>query len=136
MMKSIRINEPNVVHETVDGEVVIVDLDSGLYFSTDGVGAAIWTLIVQGRTPADIAAWASDTYGPHVLTEVEEFVTSLRDKSLIVDCENSFEAIETDVIAPGVYTVPELLVYSDMEELLLLDPVHDVSEDGWPNAAG
>jgi hypothetical protein len=27
-------------------------------------------------------------------------------------------------------------VYADMEELLLLDPIHDVSDDvGWPHAA-
>jgi hypothetical protein len=23
--------------------------------------------------------------------------------------------------------------YTDMEELLLLDPIHDVDETGWPN---
>ena len=25
--------------------------------------------------------------------------------------------------------------FTDMEELILLDPVHDVSEAGWPNAS-
>jgi hypothetical protein len=31
-----------------------------------------------------------------------------------------------------VYAKPELQVYSDMKDLLLLDPIHDVSEEGWP----
>ena len=34
---------------------------------------------------------------------------------------------------PATYSKPELHVYSDMEELLLLDPVHDVGDEGWPN---
>jgi len=27
---------------------------------------------------------------------------------------------------------PTVAVYSDMEDLLLLDPIHDVDETGWP----
>jgi hypothetical protein len=27
---------------------------------------------------------------------------------------------------------PTLAVYTDMQELLLLDPIHDVDETGWP----
>jgi hypothetical protein len=30
------------------------------------------------------------------------------------------------------FTSPELDVYSDMQEILLLDPVHDVNKEGWP----
>jgi hypothetical protein len=30
------------------------------------------------------------------------------------------------------FTPPLLHKYSDMQELLLLDPIHDVDEAGWP----
>ena len=29
---------------------------------------------------------------------------------------------------------PKLEKYSDMEDLLLLDPIHDVEDEGWPKA--
>ena len=28
---------------------------------------------------------------------------------------------------------PQLSSYTDMQELLLLDPIHEVDESGWPN---
>ena len=33
------------------------------------------------------------------------------------------------------YEDPKLGKYTDMQELLLLDPVHEVDESGWPNRA-
>ena len=35
-------------------------------------------------------------------------------------------------VAGVAYTEPSLSVFSDMQDLLLLDPIHDVSEAGWP----
>jgi hypothetical protein len=32
----------------------------------------------------------------------------------------------------GPFRVPVLNRYSDMADMLLLDPVHDVEESGWP----
>ena len=31
------------------------------------------------------------------------------------------------------FAAPVLHKYTDMEDLLLLDPIHDVDESGWPN---
>ncbi len=33
------------------------------------------------------------------------------------------------------YEEPKLGKHTDMQELLLLDPVHEVGETGWPNPA-
>jgi hypothetical protein len=32
------------------------------------------------------------------------------------------------------FTPPVLEVFADMRDLLLLDPIHDVAEVGWPTA--
>ncbi len=32
------------------------------------------------------------------------------------------------------FTEPTVHTYADMQDLLLLDPIHDVDETGWPNA--
>jgi hypothetical protein len=32
----------------------------------------------------------------------------------------------------GSWEAPKLTVYEDMQDLLLLDPIHDVDETGWP----
>jgi hypothetical protein len=38
---------PDIVFREVDGEAVILNLDSGLYFGLDQVGTRIWQLIHQ-----------------------------------------------------------------------------------------
>jgi len=31
------------------------------------------------------------------------------------------------------FTKPELHKFTDMQDLLLFDPIHEVDESGWPN---
>src|SRR5258708_37116209 len=50
-----RVNTPKVVHETIDGEVVIIHLDTGCYYSLDGVGAAIWNWLDTGPSLGEAA---------------------------------------------------------------------------------
>ncbi|MEI6331186.1 MAG: hypothetical protein WCP16_18235 [Pseudanabaena sp. ELA645] len=38
-----KINTPNVVHELIDGEVIIVNLKKGDYYSLLSTSAKIWT---------------------------------------------------------------------------------------------
>ena len=128
-----------MVHEAIEGEVIIVNLDKGLYFSTDGVGASIWAMIVAGRTADEILLWAKDALdaGDVVAADVAEFLDDLRENELVRDVAETPEGGDFDVpAAPATYEKPTLNVYADMEELLLLDPIHDVSDDaGWPHAA-
>jgi hypothetical protein len=37
-------------------------------------------------------------------------------------------------IGKSPFEMPKLSKYTDMEDLLALDPIHEVDEMGWPNA--
>ena len=52
---SYRISAERVAHETVDGEVVILDRLNGSYFSLTGAGADAWALFAEPRTPELVA---------------------------------------------------------------------------------
>ena len=52
--KFFRINRPQVICETFDDEVVLVNLDNGHYYSIDKVGADIWAFIESGDAIGDI----------------------------------------------------------------------------------
>ena len=65
------------------------------------------------------------------------FLQQLLDETLIAVSE----AVEPRPQAPGqgtaggkrrTYVTPAFDRYTDMAELLLIDPVHDVDEAGWP----
>ena len=140
-----RVNAPNVTHETIDGEAVIINLDSGVYYSLDGVGANIWNLLDAGRPVEGIEEWLAAAYEEDepdgIPTAVDELVTELSAEHLIVPMSEEHQAVGADV-EPGppnddgkraAFVKPLLQRYSDMQELLLLDPIHEVDETGWPN---
>lgn len=121
-MAEYRIRTPQVVHETVDDEVVAIDFDTGRYYSLRGPAAAVWTALGDDSRAADDVA--TNPYGGPAA--VAAFLDQLVDEGLIERTGPSSEATD-----PGPLVFER---YSDMEELILLDPVHDVSEAGWPNA--
>jgi len=141
----LRINTPKIVHETIDGETVILNLDTGNYFSLVGVGAKIWGFIESGAPVHDIIERVKRDYesnGTDIDEAVNKFASELRQEGLTVpdkaDTDASFHW-PAEKGAPGVngekqsFTAPILNKYSDMQDLLLLDPIHDVDEEaGWP----
>ncbi len=140
---SYRINSPTVVHETIDNEVVIIDFDTGTYFSLDNVGALIWNDLAAGMTIEDINAHVCRRYGrdrQEVAPATAQFLAELEQAGLILAVApaatpGSAGSLDANDEAPAdrPYAPPLLNRYSDMQQLLLLDPIHDVDETGWPN---
>jgi len=50
----VRVNE-GVLFQELQGEAVLLHLDSGMYFGLDPVGTRIWQLIAQHERLADVA---------------------------------------------------------------------------------
>jgi Coenzyme PQQ synthesis protein D (PqqD) len=136
-----------VIHQTLDGEVIVVNLDSGTYYSLEGPAAAIWSAIDGGASLAETVAHAARRYdapGDALERSVTRFVDELEREQLIVAAER--EGVP-DAGANGAngangayppeatpFSEPVLNKYTDMQELLLLDPIHEVDESGWPNS--
>lgn len=37
--------DPNVMHQSIDGEAVLLHLESGIYYGLDAVGTRVWELL-------------------------------------------------------------------------------------------
>jgi len=64
-----------------------------------------------------------------------DFLSRLIKEGLVApaDDEDDITAIRPRPIgAENAFSAPLLEKYSDMQELLLLDPIHEVGERGWP----
>lgn len=130
-----RVNRPAVLYEELKGEAILVNLDSGSYFTVGGAGPVIWRLLDQGMTLAQIidhflptpAATRSD-----IEAAVTSFVSEQAGDSLIVLDASPRPAFEEAASGGVGFSTPILSRYEDLQELLLLDPVHDVDEAGWP----
>ena len=134
-----QVNRPDVVMESFGGETVLVQMKSGNYYSLQGSAPLIWDLIDQGSSVEDagdflLASHAADE--EEVRRSVRNLVEELVAESLIVPVPAPpIAAGKTpNSRATGTPFVPPVLErYTDMQELLFLDPIHDVDESGWPH---
>lgn len=137
-----RINTPTVTHETIDGEAVIINLDTGNYYSLVDAGSFIWSLVDKGASASEVQHVILQTYhgdAQDVDRGVQELLAQLQQENLIVPVDGAGDALDLAPVAPGnnghekpSFNPPSLNKYSDMQELLLLDPIHDVDDAGWP----
>jgi coenzyme PQQ synthesis protein D (PqqD) len=137
-----KIRTPLTIHETVDGEVVMVNLETGSYYSLVGSGARIWASVERGAAVAEIAAdlrASFDGAGDGVEEKVRSLLDELTREGLIVPMDGASEACAALLVPMAAerqpFEPPVLQKFTDMQELILLDPVHEVEEEkGWPHA--
>jgi hypothetical protein len=130
-----------VIHETVGGETMIVRLDNGNYYSLNSTGGQVWAFIERGATRSQIAEEFAGMYGLEkkiAEEQIELFLDSLIKEGLIFQNGASPDAAtaykpDGSKRLTNSFELPLLNKYSDMQELLILDPIHDVSDAGWPN---
>ncbi len=134
------INSDDVVHETLDGEVVVVNLKMGHYYSLTDAGALIWAGLQQSLSAHALSGLLLESYDveqDQALGAVETFLTELVSEGLLSEGPvlEQHETLAGHTRDRLKFHPPVLARHEDMEGLLLLDPVHDVAAEGWPTVA-
>ena len=141
-----RINTPKVIYEIFDDEALLINLDNGNYYSLDSVGADILRLLELGASLASLVEAIAQRYeGSRAAIEdgVQALLNQLEQEGLVVpqdeprsqsDVDHATGAAPSEQPTKAQFSVPELLAYTDMQDLILLDPIHEVDESGWPKA--
>lgn len=135
---SLVVRAPAVIHERLDDEVIAIDLERGIYYAMVGSAADIWTLLTSPSTAGAVADRLAERYGLQagaIDDEVRAFVGRLHDERLLVETEGDVAgaAVVIDGAPTGPWATPALEAYNDMADLVLLDPIHQVDEAGWPH---
>ena len=133
--------KPTTAHETFGEETVIVNLDSGNYYSAQEPGSIIFSLVADGASEADILRRIKSEFSGNseeISDSIAKFLDQLVEESLVeaeyVRDGNGEPAGDETGEPERVFSAPLLQKYTDMEEMLMLDPVHEVDELGWPSA--
>lgn len=138
-MKYVVANTQMVVHETIDGETILIHMGTGTYYSIDGAGSDIWNMAAAGHREDEIAACVAKRYRIDVegVTDcVTALVAELLEEELLISVADG-AAKPVDLPDPtSEFVPPALQKYVDMQEFMLADPLHDVDPAaGWPHAA-
>src|SRR5919197_3703120 len=133
MATRFRVNSPNVIHETIEGEVILIDLKTGTYYSLRDSGAAVWQAIEQGAGEDGIAVELQARYDAsdeQIREAVRQLLAQLEGEGLIRADEGEAEPAAApsasgngDARLP--FAAPVLEKHTDMQDLILLDPVHE-----------
>ncbi|HPD65165.1 MAG TPA: PqqD family protein [Bacteroidia bacterium] len=144
MVKKYTINKPHIVFDIIENEVIVINLKNGNYYNLDKLGAWFWESIEKQISPdflTDKIASRFNIPEEEVRTDMGIFLSTLLSEKLIsevteeqyVNSENG--SMPTDFEIPGHitgYECPVLRKYSDMQNALMLDPIHEFDERGWP----
>jgi hypothetical protein len=132
-----QISYPNVVAESFGSETVIVNLAKGTYFSLDEIASILWTAVTTRASISSIKRAIHSNYPQDEKTasnDFEDFLETLIKHELIETTNETSGDIVIDFPAAR-YSKPVITVHSDLQDILLLDPVHDINEEGWPSGA-
>ncbi len=137
--QSYKLFNKKILSETVNGETLIVNLEVGHYFTLQGIGSFIWQLLLHGLSVEKISALIvnqgnCDTR--RVASDIDAFIAELVQEKLIRPCAqpaNAFiEQIDESVLGgfspDGSYMKTAFQKFTDMEALLLADPIHEFTD--------
>jgi hypothetical protein len=133
-----RVNAPSVIFEKFDDELVAINLDTGVYHSLTGAAADAFELLTEEGSEREVAAALAAKYAASSDTiegALGPFFEQLRKEGLIhqVEVRKDRGPLRLAGETTGVtFSAPTLEAYRDLQSLFLLDPVHDVGEEGWP----
>lgn len=142
-MNYLSVNAPHIVHEIFsDDEAAIINLKTGNYYSLNPTGAEIWALIEKNATSDEIVNVFNQLYKTDsidIASEINNFIKELEAEDLIIKSENGAESslnvknFPAENQTKNPFVEPILERFADLQELLLLDPIHDVDEAGFPH---
>ena len=142
MDKRFRVSSPRVMHETIEGEVILIALDTGTYYSLRESGADVWEGIGRGASQGEIVAALSRRYdgSPDEMgSAVAALLGQLEEERLIEAADDGdaggWAEADSAAATKPPFVAPVFEKHTDMQDLILLDPVHEVDPRGWPPPA-
>ena len=134
--------EHQVAAKIMDGEAILINLSTGLYYSVGGTGGLIWSLIENQHSLSEIAGVLSEQFGVNkdeISKDIEKLASELLTENLIAvsDADTAVGDVTPETAGlPDSYTAPKLQKYDDMADMFALDPplpgLADVSADALP----
>jgi hypothetical protein len=125
-----------IVWQNFDDELIVIHLESGIYYILNRSGASVWRMLEAGLAPAE-AAQRGGNGSVEARAAALEFWRRLVEENPIrsAPAANSSRTSSLEDApaesAPG--ETPSITVFKDMQDLFLLDPIHDVDDAGWPS---
>lgn len=129
------INTARAISETVDNETIIINLDTGNYYSVNESATVIWKELEKPQTLSSLTAFTENIYAASedtIKTALQILLDFLVKEQLILETTAAVTTEQLTNTTKKPFIAPVIDKYDDMQEMLLADPIHDVDDSGWP----
>jgi hypothetical protein len=127
------------VADVLEGEVVVVHLDTGAYYILQGTASGVWQMLAAGRPVPAIVSQLAERFPDDaaMASSVADFVAQLTGEGLLVPASSADDTPplpgDDQWIADiASFTTPVMFRYTDMQALIQMDPIREYDETGWP----
>jgi hypothetical protein len=126
---------PHCVDQAFDGEIIVINMSTGTYYSIRDIGAVAWQDLAAGHAVETVAALAASVVGGS--QAVLDFAARVTAEGLMRQSANAAAVSGEPHIAAALIgresAALTFEIFEDMKSLILLDPVHETDETrGWP----
>jgi predicted RNA-binding protein len=132
-----RLNAPNCISEEIEGDLIVINLSTGRYYNMRGISVKLWKALVNGASPSSIIT--ANNWSVIQQSSMLRFLESLMEEGLLVKNDTPAQHVAQEVLFISILEddLFQMDVFSDMEEILGLDPIHeaDIKDAGWPTKA-
>ena len=122
------IHADKIAAEVIDGEVIIINVETGTYYNTEGSGGWAWERCAEGRSLQEMAEQGSRVYDVAAETMADDlrtFFATLQEEGLLAASDVALAVDAADAVTPEArlpYAPAKLVIYRDLKDLLALDP--------------
>lgn len=126
--KIYRPNGEKVAAEIIENDAIIINVATGTYYSTEGIGGWVWERCVAGNDTAEIGTMGCarfDVSAEQLAADMQIFLDALKAEELVHEVPaTSSSQVSSMPEAEGrlPYVAPKLVAYRDLKDLLALDP--------------
>jgi len=135
MGRQIFVDVNRLMHDTIDGETIIIDSVEGRLHVLGGAAPVLWHAATLGADTHRLVDEVADRYGPDASVQALSFVNTLLSQGLVTLVDGP-AGDTTSLEWPQVFTQPRIEQFDDIADILTMDPIHEVDVSrGWPRRA-
>ena len=133
-----KINDTKMFYDMADGQAVVINFETGMYYGMSSLGSAVTDCLVKGLSVAKIAEALNRISGcpEDIEGSMNVFVRKLIDKEILICTDDEFSdelPVEFGREAFDDGFIFDVNEYAEAQDLIMADPIHDVDVDmGWP----
>ena len=134
-MTTYTLNEAKMVMDIAEGIAIVINSETGIYYGLNAFGTMVLEALTRGADPDQILEKIKVLSGAPAdcSNRLSAFIDSLKKEDLLMEGPAHDVALQFDekMVAEDQFEM-SIKAYSDAQEMLLADPIHEVKEAmGW-----